>query len=91
MKQVASHFGGTRNGLVMSWPKSISERGGMRSQFHHIIDIAPTILEAAGVAEPRELYERLRSPLLHCTHDGLERQSRSALTRQQLTVRRNGM
>jgi arylsulfatase len=55
MKQVASHFGGTRNGLVVSWPKRITDRGGLRSQFHHAIDIAPTILEAAGVPEPREV------------------------------------
>jgi arylsulfatase A-like enzyme len=55
MKQVASHFGGTRNGLVISWPKRITDRGGMRSQFHHIIDLAPTILEAAGIPEPREV------------------------------------
>jgi arylsulfatase A-like enzyme len=55
MKQVASHFGGTRNGMVMSWPKRISDRGGLRSQFHHIIDIAPTILEVAGIPEPREV------------------------------------
>ena len=53
MKQVASHFGGTRNGLVMSWPKNITDRGGLRSQFHHVIDIAPTILEVAGIPEPR--------------------------------------
>jgi arylsulfatase A-like enzyme len=55
MKQVASHFGGTRNGLVVSWPRKISERGGLRSQFHHAIDIVPTILEAVGVPEPREV------------------------------------
>src|SRR5215472_8261204 len=55
MKQVASHFGGTRNGLVISWPKRISDHGGLRSQFHHIIDIAPTILEVAGIPEPREV------------------------------------
>jgi arylsulfatase A-like enzyme len=55
MKQVASHFGGTRNGLVISWPKRILDRGGLRSQFHHIIDIAPTILEVAGIPEPREV------------------------------------
>lgn len=55
MKQVASHFGGTRNGLVISWPKRISDHGGIRSQFHHIIDIAPTILEIAGIPEPSEI------------------------------------
>jgi arylsulfatase A-like enzyme len=55
MKQVASHFGGTRNGLVISWPKRIIDKGGLRSQFHHIIDIAPTILEVAGIPEPREV------------------------------------
>jgi len=55
MKQVASHFGGTRNGLVMSWPKRITDSGGQRSQFHHVIDIAPTILELAGIPEPRQV------------------------------------
>jgi arylsulfatase len=55
MKQVASHFGGTRNGMVMSWPKRIKDRGGLRSQFHHVIDIAPTVLELAGIPEPREV------------------------------------
>jgi arylsulfatase len=52
-KQVASHFGGTRNGLVVQWPKGIRTRNGMRTQFHHVIDIAPTVLEAAGIPEPR--------------------------------------
>jgi len=51
-KQVASYFGGTRNGTVMFWPKGIKERGGLRDQFHHAIDIAPTLLEVAGVEEP---------------------------------------
>ena len=52
MKQVASHFGGTRNGLVISWPNGIKARGEQRSQFHHIIDIAPTVLEAARIEAP---------------------------------------
>ncbi len=51
-KQIASHFGGTRNGLAVSWPKRIQARGEMRHQFHHVIDIAPTILEAVGVEMP---------------------------------------
>jgi arylsulfatase len=53
MKQVASHFGGTRNGLVISWPKKIQEKQyGLRKQFHHVIDVMPTILEAVGVEAP---------------------------------------
>jgi arylsulfatase A-like enzyme len=51
-KEVASHFGGTRNGMVMSWPKRIKDKGGIRHQFHHVIDIVPTILEAVRVPEP---------------------------------------
>jgi arylsulfatase len=52
MKRVPSHFGGTRNGMVVSWPKKIAEHGGLRTQFHHVIDIAPTIYTAAGVTMP---------------------------------------
>jgi len=51
-KQVASHWGGTRNGTIVHWPKGIKARGEVRSQFHHVIDVAPTILEAAGIPEP---------------------------------------
>ena len=51
-KQVASHWGGTRNGTIVSWPKGIQAKGEIRSQFHHLIDVAPTILEAAGLPEP---------------------------------------
>ncbi len=51
-KQIASHYGGTRNGLVISWPKRISAKGGIRPQWHHVIDIAPTILEVAGLEAP---------------------------------------
>jgi arylsulfatase A-like enzyme len=51
-KQIASHFGGTRQGMVMSWPGHITDVGGVRNQFHHIIDIVPTILEATGVKAP---------------------------------------
>jgi arylsulfatase A-like enzyme len=51
-KQVASHFGGTRQGMVMSWPNRIKDAGGIRTQWHHIIDIVPTILEASGIPAP---------------------------------------
>ena len=51
-KQVASHWGGTRNGTIVHWPKGIKSKGEIRSQFHHVIDVAPTILEAAGLPEP---------------------------------------
>lgn len=51
-KQVASHFGGTRNGMVVHWPDRVKGRGEVRSQFHHVIDIAPTVLDAAGIPEP---------------------------------------
>lgn len=54
-KQVASHFGGTRNPLVVHWPERIKRKGGLRSQFHHVIDVAPTILEAAGLPEPESV------------------------------------
>ncbi|REJ90674.1 MAG: arylsulfatase [Planctomycetota bacterium] len=53
MKRVPSHFGGTRNGMVVVWPKVIKERGGLRDQFGHVVDIAPTILAAANVPAPR--------------------------------------
>ena len=53
MKQVASDFGGTRNGLVVHWPKGIKAKNEIRTQFGHVIDVAPTILEAAGLPEPR--------------------------------------
>ena len=51
-KQVASHWGGTRNGTIVHWPRGIKGKGEIRSQFHHVIDIAPTILEVAGLPEP---------------------------------------
>jgi arylsulfatase len=51
-KQVASHWGGTRNGTIVHWPKGTKARGEVRSQFHHVIDVAPTILAAAGLPQP---------------------------------------
>ena len=54
-KQIASHFGGTRNGLVISWPARIKDKGGIRTQFSSVIDIYPTVLEAVGVQSPSML------------------------------------
>ena len=51
-KQVASHWGGTRNGAIVHWPRGISSRGEVRDQFHHVIDVAPTVLEVAGLPQP---------------------------------------
>ncbi len=51
-KQVASHWGGTRNGTIVHWPSGIDAKGEVRNQFHHVIDVAPTVLEAAGLPEP---------------------------------------
>ena len=52
VKQVASHFGGTAQGVAMSWPGHINDVGGLRRQFHHVIDIVPTILEVTGISAP---------------------------------------
>jgi arylsulfatase len=62
-KQVASHWGGTRNGTVVHWPNGIQARGEIRSQFHHVIDVAPTILEAAGLPEPQSVNGIAQDPL----------------------------
>jgi arylsulfatase A-like enzyme len=62
-KQVASHFGGTRNGLAISWPKGIKAAAELRSQFHHVIDIVPTILEAAGIQAPLLLNGTPQKPI----------------------------
>lgn len=62
-KQVASHFGGTRNPLVIAWPDRIKDGGGIRTQFHHVIDIAPTILEAAKLSQPTEINGVKQKPI----------------------------
>jgi arylsulfatase A-like enzyme len=62
-KQIASHFGGTRQGLAISWPDRIKDAGGIRHQFHHIIDIVPTILEAAGAKAPQMVDGILQKPI----------------------------
>lgn len=62
-KQVASHFGGTRQGVAISWPNRIKDAGGIRHQFHHVIDIVPTILEATGISAPLEVNGVDQSPI----------------------------
>ncbi len=62
-KQVASNFGGTRNGMVAYWPKRITAKGEVRSQFHHVIDVAPTVLEAASLPEPRVVNGTPQTPI----------------------------
>jgi arylsulfatase len=62
-KQVASHFGGTRNGMAISWPRGIKAHGELRSQFAHVIDIVPTILEAVGIQAPLILNGAPQQPL----------------------------
>jgi len=62
-KQVASHFGGTRNGMAISWPARIKDKGGIRNQFGHVIDIVPTILEAAGLPQPASVNGVAQRPI----------------------------
>ena len=62
-KQIASHFGGVRQGMAISWPKVIKDKGGIRNQFHHVIDIVPTILEAAHVKQPTMVDGIKQSPI----------------------------
>jgi arylsulfatase A-like enzyme len=62
-KQVASHFGGTRNGTIVHWPSGFRARGEVRNQFHHIIDVAATVLDAAGLPEPAFVNGIQQTPL----------------------------
>jgi arylsulfatase A-like enzyme len=62
-KQVASHWGGTRNGTIVHWPNGFRARGEMRSQFSHVIDVAPTVLEAAGLPEPVSVHGVAQQPI----------------------------
>ena len=62
-KQVASHWGGTRNGTIVHWPKGITDKGKVRHQFHHVIDVAPTILELAGLPAPTIVNGIAQAPL----------------------------
>ncbi|MBI4526725.1 MAG: arylsulfatase [Deltaproteobacteria bacterium] len=62
-KQVASHWGGTRNGTIVHWPNGIKSKGELRHQFSHVIDVAPTVLEAAGIPEPTMVHGITQSPM----------------------------
>ena len=62
-KMVSSHFGGTKQGTAISWPAVIKDKGGIRNQFHHVIDIAPTILEAIGIPQPEEVDGIKQNPM----------------------------
>jgi arylsulfatase A-like enzyme len=62
-KQIASHFGGTRQGMAIAWPNRIKDAGGIRTQFHHLIDIVPTILEATGIPAPKMLNGIAQKPI----------------------------
>ncbi len=62
-KQIASHLGGVRQGMAISWPGHITDKGGIRHQFHHVIDIVPTILEATGVKQPKTVDGIKQSPI----------------------------
>jgi arylsulfatase len=62
-KQIASHWGGTRNGTIVHWPKGIKAKGEVRNQFHHVIDVAPTILELAGLPHPTTVDGVQQKPL----------------------------
>ena len=62
-KQVAGNYGGTRNAMVMYWPKRIKMKGELRSQWHHVIDVAPTVLEAAGLPEPKSVNGTPQTPI----------------------------
>ena len=62
-KQVASNYGGTRNGMIVHWPKGIKAKNEIRSQWHHVIDVAPTVLEAAGLPEPKSVNGTVQRPI----------------------------
>jgi arylsulfatase A-like enzyme len=91
-KQVASHWGGTRNGTIVRWPNGFSARGEIRSQFHHVIDVAPTVLEAAGIPEPLSVHGvqqmRLQGVSMAYSFDGADAAERHALQYFEMFVNR---
>jgi arylsulfatase len=85
-KEIASHFGGTRQGMAIAWPNRIKDAGGIRTQFHHMIDIVPTILEAAGIPAPAMVNGIGQKPIegvsMVYTFDKTNAQAKSARTTQ---------
>jgi arylsulfatase A-like enzyme len=85
-KQVASHFGGTRNTMIVSWPNKITDHRAMRSQFHHCIDVMPTLMEVVGIAEPKEVNGYIQRPIegisFAYTFDKANAAARSTRTKQ---------
>ena len=79
-KQVASHFGGTRQGMAISWPARIKDKGGIRTQFHHMIDIVPTILEATRIKAPTTGQRHQAGTDRRCEHGLHVRQGRRECT-----------
>ena len=79
-KQVASHWGGTRNGTIIHWPEGISAKGEVRDQFHHVIDVAPTVFEAAGIPAP-EMVNGVPQMPVHGVSMGYSFNERSAADR----------
>ena len=79
-KQVASHWGGTRNGTIVSWPNGLAARGEIRNQFHHVIDVAPTILEVAGLPAPLSVNGIQQAPLEGVSMMGTLRDAAAAET-----------
>jgi arylsulfatase A-like enzyme len=86
VKQVASHFGGTRNGMIVSWPAWIADVGSTRFQFHHVIDVVPTILDVIGIAEPAMVDGVTQKPIegvsMAYTFDRANANAKSARTTQ---------
>jgi arylsulfatase A-like enzyme len=80
-KQIASHWGGTRNGTVVHWPSGVSDKGKTRNQFHHVIDVAPTILEAAGLPAPTIVNSIQQAPIEGVSMLGTLRDASAAETR----------
>ena len=78
-KQIASHSGGTRNGTIVHWPQGLTDKATTRNQFHHVIDVAPTILEAAGLPAPLVVNSIAQAPLEGVSMSGTLRRQRRAI------------